>query len=370
MKLSLGITATLLSCGAAAAQPSGQAYLFPGPESSTAEALSPGLANLVLLQRLAPFGKGLSVNDLPSGNDLEDVVDAMNQYGKAQPALFADVEASVPNQLVVMLTGMTEEQITEVGDALKVSPAFTIADISSLSSNEIFPTHGLSSIGVMNQHGCSIGQVVNQRQEQCWSGKSTAATYHVPEDAQVVDDLIAQVQKLIHFAQVGEMETAVLLLPSAAQQPDDLRRRQAEQPITPHIADEEPPVETSSSHPVFFASSGAIPACFSSADSCSTETRNCSGHGVCQNKYAKPDGSDAAQVCFTCHCLSTKSDSGSVTHWAGPSCTKKDVSVAFWLFVGFTVAMVGILSLAIGMLFSVGEEKLPGVIGAGVSRSK
>jgi 1,4-dihydroxy-2-naphthoate octaprenyltransferase len=46
------------------------------------------------------------------------------------------------------------------------------------------------------------------------------------------------------------------------------------------------------------------------------------------------------------------------------------VSVPFWLFFGFTVIMVGILSMSIGLLYSIGEEKLPGVIGAGVSRSK
>lgn len=47
-----------------------------------------------------------------------------------------------------------------------------------------------------------------------------------------------------------------------------------------------------------------------------------------------------------------------------------DVSVPFWLFAGFTLLMIGVLSLSIGLLFSVGEEKMPGVLGAGVSRSK
>ncbi len=42
----------------------------------------------------------------------------------------------------------------------------------------------------------------------------------------------------------------------------------------------------------------------------------------------------------------------------------------FWLIVGFTVTIIGAISFAIGLLFSVGEERLPGVIGAGVSKSK
>lgn len=51
-------------------------------------------------------------------------------------------------------------------------------------------------------------------------------------------------------------------------------------------------------------------------------------------------------------------------------CQKEDVSVQFWLIAGFTVTIVGAVTFAIGLLFSVGEEQLPGVIGAGVSRSK
>lgn len=54
-------------------------------------------------------------------------------------------------------------------------------------------------------------------------------------------------------------------------------------------------------------------------------------------------------------------------HWGGAACQKKDISGPFWLIVGFTVVMIGLVSWAIGMLFSIGEEKLPGVIGAGVS---
>ena len=135
---------------------------------------------------------------------------------------------------------------------------------------------------------------------------------------------------------------------------------------------EDEPAETSKAQePEFFISTNArkpIPACFGSEDSCVTGTGNCSGHGSCLNRYAKPDGSDGKEVCFTCHCLSTVSESGSLTQWAGGACSKKDVSVPFWLFFGFTILLLGILYLAIGMLFGVGEETLPGVIGAGVSR--
>lgn len=133
-----------------------------------------------------------------------------------------------------------------------------------------------------------------------------------------------------------------------------------------------------------FAASDPIPACFQSFNSCMAATNSCSEHGTCIDKYASNSGGDGDDVskhanagsCFACHCLSTLNrpedalGGMSTTHWAGNMCQKKDVSVPFWLITGFTVAIVGAVSFAIGMLFNVGEEKLPGVIGAGVSRTK
>lgn len=55
------------------------------------------------------------------------------------------------------------------------------------------------------------------------------------------------------------------------------------------------------------------------------------------------------------------------TNWGGPACQKKDVSVPFWLLTGFTIAMVATVSWAIGLVFSIGQEDLPSVIGAGVA---
>lgn len=43
------------------------------------------------------------------------------------------------------------------------------------------------------------------------------------------------------------------------------------------------------------------------------------------------------------------------------------MSVPFWLLAGFTVLLVSIISYAIGLMYSVGGEELPGVIGAGVT---
>ena len=126
-----------------------------------------------------------------------------------------------------------------------------------------------------------------------------------------------------------------------------------------------------------------IPACFQSLNTCMTQTRNCSGHGRCVNKYEASPGKevkraddDTRPVCFTCRCVSTLNRPEgegvglSTTQWAGNMCQKQDISVPFWLILSFSVSIIGALTFAIGMLFSVGEQQLPGVIGAGVSKTK
>lgn len=55
------------------------------------------------------------------------------------------------------------------------------------------------------------------------------------------------------------------------------------------------------------------------------------------------------------------------TYWGGPACQKKDVSIPFWLFVGTTLTLMFLVGSGIGMLYSMGAEELPSVIGAGVS---
>lgn len=121
---------------------------------------------------------------------------------------------------------------------------------------------------------------------------------------------------------------------------------------------------------------GVPPVCHSSLDGCMSSTNDCSGHGECYMKYGPAEGEDASPACYACGCVPTKDNfllgeartpAFRITYWGGAACQKKDVSGPFWLFAIFTVVMIGLVSWAIGLLFSIGEEKLPGVIGAGVS---
>lgn len=141
------------------------------------------------------------------------------------------------------------------------------------------------------------------------------------------------------------------------------------------------PGEKLGAHVWASAPKGPIPACFQSFNSCDTQTNSCSGHGKCVDKYSRGDASekraDGEAACWVCKCLATEehndgkvSKGRKTTHWGGNICQKKDVSVPFFMFAGFTIAFVGVITFTISMLFNVGEEKLPGVIGAGVSRNK
>lgn len=115
---------------------------------------------------------------------------------------------------------------------------------------------------------------------------------------------------------------------------------------------------------------GILPQCFSSLSACQAMTRNCTGNGACTLKYTDKDARPEAP-CYSCACSPTvvtnPDGSHKTTRWGGPACQKKDVVMPFWLLAGFSVFMVSLVSWAIGMLLTMGNEELPSVIGAGVS---
>lgn len=115
---------------------------------------------------------------------------------------------------------------------------------------------------------------------------------------------------------------------------------------------------------------GILPACFATMKRCQKLTNNCTSHGECALSHPGEDGENGRKACYSCQCKPTVVDvngSPKTTYWGGPACQKKDVSIPFWLFFGSTVILVFLLATGVGMLYSVGEEELPSVIGAGVS---
>ncbi|PHH84851.1 hypothetical protein CDD83_1283 [Cordyceps sp. RAO-2017] len=372
MKLNAGLVAA--SCGLAlASQPAAEVYLLPAREaSSTATSLPAALARLVLLQRLAPTDQGPSSSDFPKDTSVEEVVSALNRFGKSTPPLFADGDDKAPSQLVVMLEGMTRGQMDDLGRTLGKGPAMTIPNPPSTSAHNDLVDFDFYGTGATNAAGCKAQQITNPH-EKCWGGKQSAyAKLDFEKDSTLVGDVLQSLKKVSQ----RELQTTLVLLPSTANSGSwsdrsrELRRRQAEQVMTSVDQAAQAAVTNTAQNAYVLAPAQRILSCFPNENECASTTNNCSGHGSCMDKYAKEDGSTSKDACFVCHCLSTRSESGSLTHWAGQTCAKKDVSVAFWLFAGFTLALVGIVWLAISMLLNVGQEKLPGVIGAGVSRSR
>jgi hypothetical protein len=148
---------------------------------------------------------------------------------------------------------------------------------------------------------------------------------------------------------------------------NQLNRRQAEDPTAEAQGASSRVSASSTSEYV----RGVAPLCYTSLESCTSSTNSCSGHGKC---YKKSNGTDAAAPCFACQCEpqyethSVGKKTGTwISYWGGGACQKEDVSGPFWLLAIFTVVLVGIVGWSIGMMYSIGEEKLPGVIGAGVS---
>lgn len=118
---------------------------------------------------------------------------------------------------------------------------------------------------------------------------------------------------------------------------------------------------------------GILKTCYESQSKCVASTNGCTGHGQCVNR----NGGDKARGfdCWHCACKAetiTHDGKGMETsqktiYWGGPACQKKDVSVPFWLLTGTGVLLAFLISSGIGLLYSMGSEELPSVIGAGVS---
>jgi hypothetical protein len=115
-----------------------------------------------------------------------------------------------------------------------------------------------------------------------------------------------------------------------------------------------------------------IPFRFPSLSECESGTKNCTGHGKCF-RVLNSGGEERTEL-YSCKCkptvVTTKDGKNSTYQWAGNACQKIDVSTPFWLLAGTSIFLFTVISLGIGMLYTMGNEELPSVIGAGVSGPK
>ncbi|KAK8065190.1 arsenate reductase [Apiospora hydei] len=370
----------------AASQPSTEAYILresrpasSSKDASSSPSISANAAQAILSDRL-------SANDKLAQDISEADYDVMNRFGKPAAKLFGDDDASASHQLVILYKGVDAENTQALKKALNgASPSFT-----SASALNYFP-----SAKSYNTKKCKFEDAIDPAKDACWSGVSRTAQYleiDLSKDSKSTSALSKNMKKLQSLAQSGKMETLILIHPSAqaaSANPQELRRRdhksevvltdkETAKPTKPADANKaKASTSPATSHPFNDKDkdgnkkkkhNGLYPSCFASQDACNTATGNCTGHGVCENKWS--EGSE--KKCFSCRCLATteKQADGrpSLYHWGGGACQKRDVSTPFWLLAGFTIIMISIVGFCINLLFQVGEEPLPGVIGAGVSR--
>lgn len=113
----------------------------------------------------------------------------------------------------------------------------------------------------------------------------------------------------------------------------------------------------------------SLPICHHNNETCISATNGCSGHGTCYLKFKSHDiDKKEPDECWACRCSVTRLKSNKRDlYWGGSACQKQDVSTPFWLIAGFTIVMVTTISWGIGLMYGIGEEELPSVIGAGVA---
>ncbi|KAK4097437.1 hypothetical protein N658DRAFT_569332 [Parathielavia hyrcaniae] len=415
MRLIASLTAAALSGLAAAAnQQSADVFVFPSSPSSSSSQTNPSIpkevARHILLQRTSRQRYGSDLRDIPSSIDPETAIGHIARFGKSPAPLFTRPDKKDASQLIVLLEGASAGQSSQLREKLAQHAAFTISDPPSATANNNLMTL-FRNLGVASSHQCELSAVINPFKADCWTGPTSAVKYDMRASPKTLDSLFGNLARLESFVSVGDLEVLLVVLPessrsskfshwsaAAAGTSSDLRRRRDTETV---ISDQEESdhVDHASTQPAAKPTSGSssaarrakksIPQCFPSLNSCMNQTNSCSEHGKCVDKYATPGGggsnsssspSTSVASCFACVCQASVVEHGGegarakkghkTMHWGGNMCQKEDVSVPFWLIAGFTVAIVGAVSFAIGMLFSVGEETLPGVIGAGVSRSK
>lgn len=212
------------------------------------------------------------------------------------------------------------------------------------------------------------------------------------KESNTIQTILDNFKRLTAFAASGELDTTLVLLPESSRRSKlsawsvldsklDLKARDLfEEPMTDFSMTRDavpkatsPPPEKPDGTGSSATQKKTVHGCLQSLNECQTQTNNCSsGRGTCRNRNGN-DTTYGPNQCFLCHCSRTVNELNQgrqTTYWAGSMCEKVDKSTPFWLLAGSAIALAGAVAFAIGLLFNVGAEELPGVIGAGVSRSK
>ncbi|KAK2627460.1 hypothetical protein QTJ16_003426 [Diplocarpon rosae] len=396
MKLSDSfLVSAFIGAASAIADANANVYIFDanGPLTTTSPPiLTPEEARLIFAQRLgvSPYH---AIGDVS-----ETTLSYINKFGASPKSLFQGSEDDKAAELILIVEGFpSEAEEPLVSEWASLQPAFTILKPPSMSANERLVLDLQRQCGQGGKK-CLLENAINPYDKECWNGKSSIIHFDLVSEKVSCQglELMSAQKRLVRFTEKKEINFVVVLMPEASRTSKSsakpygsyeapsqgllgkVRRQAMEEPIAEARVPSAPPPALSLKEVQFSNSSSnstlsplpKLPAlCYASEEVCASATNNCSGHGSCYKKY-----STTKSACFTCGCRSTNE---TFTHaekqyyttvaWGGSACHKRDVSSPFWLIAIFTVVLVGIVSWGIGLMYSIGEEKLPGVIGAGVS---
>ncbi|EDP48918.1 hypothetical protein V6Z79_008783 [Aspergillus fumigatus] len=183
--------------------------------------------------------------------------------------------------------------------------------------------------------------------------------------------LVKSLMSDLHSLSLNGTAVTVIFIPDSqdSRVPQSLRRRGNHQAKTLQMDMASPSLLRRQSP----GSTSLNPTCYVTNSSCNEETSGCSGHGFCYRKSESKSGL-TNNDCFACKCQATtiRKEDGTtqIIRWGGAACEKQDISSPFFLLATASVVVIIALGGAIGMLFRVGQDDLPGVISAGVGPTK
>ncbi|KAL5114712.1 hypothetical protein ACEQ8H_007381 [Pleosporales sp. CAS-2024a] len=394
MKLSWGLFGSSLCCAASAADP----------------IVSPATARLIMAQRLG-LARFHSLDHADA-----DTIRHLNTYGgRRQTLLAAAAASSSPAHLLVWVEGgHGHDASVVVGDGAPGLQRFTISAAPSPAQNDRLIADLIRQAEALPAQSDPQQRTYQSTMEMAHMlpTQHKVATYNeylnvlrIHENSNMAPaDLAALYTTLTQKASELGFPVTIVSMPTsnksskrttnpwgtyALPSTNGARRKNSEAFMslsTEPSSSPAPPVSGLDHLPVITSQAsndtgpvrGILPSCFNSKSACEKRTHGCSGHGECTLLHkGKGSGKDRQTLdCYGCACKPTYEHSGEdkgmeskrkVTYWGGPACQKKDISVQFWLFVLVGVSLAFLVSSGIGMLYSMGSQELPSVIGAGVS---
>ncbi|KAJ2895031.1 arsenate reductase [Zalerion maritima] len=386
MKLSLLAFAT----AAVAAAPAAEVFIFdPAVQTQQNTDATPEVSRevacLVFAHRLrdAPDESGPALPETVAADELDTQIDV---YGKPRQSLFSPQRAERAPQLVVLVEGATDENMKDVStrlDGIGMAPAFTVPEPPSAEANHDLVANDLAAFTVDGSRSCTLDVAVNYGDQRCWNGDALIVKYDAQKDTKSIDTLAQWVANFQQWAMTGELETTLVILPESSRvgpvdrwgpHPSKLSRRQKETVMELSTSPSSTPTPVSEADDMDDISNvqfspnpdaGAVVfssgACFTSRSACMTDTFGCFRHGSCE---------EATEDCWKCVCGTTKDKFSVETAWTGELCQKADVTAEFWMFASVGLIVILAVGGALGLLYAAGGQELPGVLGAGVVKTK